>query len=121
MVAVMLLGMLVLGGAALALLALAGITPGELEDHAPAFVLIGMAFSMVAPMVWWMKRRGHSAAANREMAGAMIVPTLAAVALLAAGAVTDVDSLLGIQHVAMFPAMFAAMLFRRGESTHRKH
>jgi cytochrome bd-type quinol oxidase subunit 2 len=120
MVAVMLLGMLVLGGAALGLLSLAGVTSGELADDAPAVVLLGMGFSMVAPMVWWMKHRGHSAVANREMAGAMIVPTLAAIGLLAAGAVTDVDSLLGIQHVAMFPAMFAAMLLRRDEYTHRR-
>jgi hypothetical protein len=119
MVAVMLLGMAVLGGAALGLLALAGVTPDELADNAPAVVLAGMGTSMVAPMVWWMRRRGHSAAANREMPGAMIVPTLVTLALLAAGGATDVDSLLGIQHVAMFPAMFGAMLLRRDEYTDR--
>jgi hypothetical protein len=119
MVAVMLLGMLVLGGAALGLLALAGVTPSELAEDAPAVVLSGMGASMVAPMVWWMRRRGHSPAANREMAGAMIVPTLVVLVLLAAGD-ADVDSLLGIQHVAMFPAMFGVMLFRRGEYTHRR-
>jgi hypothetical protein len=27
--------------------------------------------------------------------------------------------LLGVQHVAMFPAMFGVMLFRRDEYTHR--
>jgi hypothetical protein len=118
MVAVMLVGMTVLGGAALGLLALAGITPDELADGAPAVVLIGMAISMVAPMVWWMRRRGHSAAANREMAGAMTVPSLASVALLAGGAVTDVGTLLEIQHLAMFPAMFGVMLLRRDEYTH---
>jgi hypothetical protein len=118
MVAVMLLGMGVLGGAALGLLALAGVTPGELADDAPAVVLSGMGASMVTPMVWWMRRRGHSAAANREMAGAMIVPTLVVLALLAAGD-SDVDSLLGIQHVAMFPAMFGVMLLRRDEYAHR--
>src|ERR687896_404719 len=85
MVAVMLLGMGVLGGAALGLLALAGVTPGELADDAPAVVLSGMGASMVAPMVWWMRRRGHSAAANREMAGAMIVPTVVVLVLLVAG------------------------------------
>jgi hypothetical protein len=120
MVAVMLIGMMVLGGVALVLLALAGVTPDELADGAPAVVLIGMAISMVAPMVWWMHRRGHSAAANREMAGAMTVPSLATVALLAAGAVTDVGTLLEIQHVAMFPAMFGAMLLRRDEYAHRR-
>jgi hypothetical protein len=119
MVAVMLIGMTVLGGAALGLLALAGVTPDELAGGAPAVVLIGMAMSMVAPMVWWMHRRGHSAAANREMAGAMTVPSLATIALLAAGVVTDMGALLELQHVAMFPAMFGVMLFRRDEYTHR--
>jgi hypothetical protein len=118
MVAVMLLGMVVLGGAALGLLALAGVTSGDLTDDAPAVYLIGMGASMVAPMVWWMRRRGHSAAANREMAGAMITPTLLVLALLAAGVNTDAHSLMGIQHFVMFPAMFVVMLFRRDEYTH---
>lgn len=118
MVAVMLAGMLVLG-APLALLATAlGAGPAELGRDAPAVVLLAMGFSMTAPMVWWMRRRGHSGAANREMAGAMIVPTLAAVALLGTGAVGDLDALLGIQHVAMFPAMLAVMLLRREEYSH---
>jgi hypothetical protein len=121
MVAVMLLGMIVLGGAALGLLALAGVTSEELTDDGPALYLIGMGISMVVPMVWWMRRRGHSAAANREMAVAMIVPTLAVLVLLAAGAVTDVHSLMGIQHATMFPAMFGVMLLRRDEYTHRTH
>jgi hypothetical protein len=120
MVAVMLLGMLVLGGAALGLLGLVGVTSGELTDDAPAVYLIGMGTSMVVPMVWWMRRHGHSAAANREMAAAMVVPTLAVLVLLAAGVSTDVHSLMGIQHVTMFPAMFAVMLLRRDEYTHRR-
>ena len=93
--------------------------PGsELAHEAPAILLLGMGFSMTAPMVWWMRRRGHSRAATREMAGAMIVPSLAVVALLALG-VDDVNDLLGIQHAAMLPAMLAAMLLRRQEYAHR--
>jgi cytochrome bd-type quinol oxidase subunit 2 len=117
MVAVMLLGMVALGGAALGLLALAGVTSEELSDDAPALYLIGMGISMVVPMVWWMRHRGHSAAANREMAAAMIVPTLAVLVLLAAGAFTDVHSLMGIQHATMFPAMFGVMLLRTSTRT----
>ncbi len=118
MVAVMIAGMLVLG-APLALLATAlGAGPAELGRDAPAVVLLGMGFSMTAPMVWWMRRRRHSSAATREMAGAMIVPTLAAVALLGTGTVDDLDALLGIQHVAMLPAMLAVMLLRREEYSH---
>ena len=120
MMLVMLAGMVVLG-APLALLAAAlGAGPSELSREAPAVLLLGMGFSMTAPMVWWMRRRGHSGAATREMAGAMIVPTLAVVGLLTFG-VDDIGDLLGIQHVAMFPSMFAVMLRRRHEYAHPAH
>ena len=120
MVLVMIAGMLVLG-AALALLAAAlGAGPSELSREAPAVLLLGIGFSMTAPMVWWMRRRRHSRAAAREMSGAMIVPTLAVVALPALG-VDDIGDLLGIQHVAMFPSMLAVMLLRRQEYAHAAH
>ena len=48
----------------------------------------------------------------------MIVPTLLAGALLAAGVVTDGHALMGIQHTIMFPAMLAVMLWRREEYSH---
>ena len=118
MVLVMFAGMLVIGFPVVLVAGALGARPAELGREAPAAVLLGMGFSMTAPMVWWMRRRGHSAAAIREMAGAMIVPTLSAVALLASGAVDDLDTLLGIQHVAMFPAMLAVMLLRRTEYSH---
>lgn len=111
----MIAGMLVLGGSLTLLATALGAGPAELGRDAPAAVLLGMGFSMTAPMVWWMRRRGHSGAANREMAGAMIVPTLGAVTLLGIGAIGDLDALLGIQHVAMLPAMLAVMLLRREE------
>ena len=117
MVLVMFAGMLVLGLPVILLAAALGAGPDELGREAPAVVLLGMGLSMTAPMVWWMLRRGHSSAATGEMAGAMIAPTLAAVALLATGGL-DLDALLGIQHVAMFPAMLAAMLLRRREYSH---
>jgi hypothetical protein len=117
MVLVMIAGMLVLGSALALLAAALGAGPSELSRDAPAVLLLGMGFSMTAPMVWWMRRRGHSRAATREMAGAMIVPSLAVVALLAFG-VADVADLLGIQHVAMFPSMLAVMLLRRQEYVH---
>ncbi len=74
---------------------------------------------MVVPMVWWMYRRGHSWAANRAMALSMILPTLSAIALLAARTVDDLDVLLGIQHVTMLPAVAVAMLLYRGDYLHR--
>jgi hypothetical protein len=119
MVLVMIAGMVVLGSA-LRLLASA-LGASDIERQAPALVLLGMGFSMTVPMVLWMWWRGHSWAANREMAGSMIVPTLLVVGLLWSGVVEDLDTLLGIQHFVMFPAMFAVMLWRREEYSHDSH
>jgi hypothetical protein len=69
-------------------------------------------------MVWWMRRRGHSRAANGAMAMSMIAPTVAVIVLLAAGALTDVGVALEIQHIVMFPGMLVAMLPYRNEYTH---
>ena len=118
MVIVMFAGMLVIGLPVVLFAAALGSGWTELQRDAPAAVLLGMGFSMTAPMVWWMRRRGHSPAATREMAGAMIVPTVGTVALLAKGA-ADFDALMGLQHVAMFPSMLAVMLLRRTEYSHR--
>lgn len=118
MVLVMLAGMLVLGGAMLLAATAAGFGRAELQAQAPALYLAGMGVSMTVPMVWWMRRRGHSWGANRAMAMAMIAPTVAAIALLAAGAVTDLGALFAIEHAAMGPAMLLAMIPFRYEFTH---
>lgn len=120
MLAVMVAGMTILGpGLGLVASAL-GYGVGELRSEAPAVVLGGMALSMLVPMTWWMHRRGHSWAANRAMAISMILPTLSAIALLASGAVDDVDLLLAVQHVTMLPAMAVAMLLYRDDYVHRR-
>jgi hypothetical protein len=72
---------------------------------------------MSAPMVAWMRHRGHRWAPAWEMTAAMFVPSAAAIALLWAGALEDGHALMMIQHVAMFPAMLAVMLFRIDEYT----
>jgi hypothetical protein len=118
MILVMLVGMFVLGGALLAAATVLGFGRTELEAEAPGLLLAGMGFSMTAPMVWWMHRRGHSWPANRAMATAMIAPTAATIVLLAMGTVTDLHSLFMIEHVAMGPAMLVAMVPFRGEFTH---
>ena len=118
MLAVMGLGMLVLGGLIAAAAAGLGFGYGEIREDAPALFLAGMGFSMTAPMVWWMQRRGHSWEANRAMALSMILPTLLAIGLLAGGAVTEMGALLGIQHMLMFPGMLISMLPYRSEYTH---
>jgi hypothetical protein len=82
-------------------------------------MLLTMAFTMTAPMVAWMRWRGHRWQPTLEMAGAMIVPTLGVLAMLAAG-VGDLGVLLGIEHVAMLGGMLAAMLARRDEYAHHR-
>jgi hypothetical protein len=118
MVAAMLLGMLVLGAGFTIALSPLGVDVATWNSDAPALALLGMGFTMTAPMVAWMRHRGHGFAAGAEMSAAMIVPTLAAVLLLWSGAVTDIHTLMMIEHVAMFPGMFAAMLLRLPEYTH---
>jgi hypothetical protein len=119
MLAVMFTGMMVIGPILALIAAAAGYGFGELRADAPALVLAGMGFSMTAPMVWWMRRRGHSWPANRAMAISMVTPTVAAIALLAAGSVDDLGALLEIQHMAMLPGMLVAMLVFRREYLHR--
>ncbi len=108
MVVVMFVGM----GAYGALLALAGV---DYSAQSAEVRLLGMGLSMTVPMVPWMRYRGHGWAPTWEMAGAMIVPTVAAIALLRAGLVEDLDALFAIEHTAMFVAMLAVMLVRREE------
>jgi hypothetical protein len=81
-------------------------------------LLATMAFTMTAPMVAWMRWRGHRWQPTLEMAGAMVVPTLAMLALLAADLITDAGVLLGAEHVVMLAAMLGVMLARRDEYTH---
>jgi hypothetical protein len=104
--------------AAVVLLGAVGIDVGDWRNDAPELLLLGMAFTMSAPMVAWMRHRGHDWARAWEMTGAMFAPSLAAIALLWAGAVTNSGTLLEIQHIAMFPAMLAVMLWRRDEYMH---
>ena len=119
MVTVMFAGMGFLGGVLLLIAAAFGFGPSEISEDAPAAFLAGMGLSMTAPMVWWMRRRGHATTANAAMAASMVITTVAAIALLPAGA--DLDASLTLQHTAMFPAMLAAMLLHRGEYTGHDH
>ncbi len=115
MLAAMFLGMFVLGFAVAALLELAGVDVSSWDSDAPALFLLSMAVNMTVPMVAWMRYRGHRWGLTMEMSAAMFVPTFAVIALLWAGAESDVHALMGIQHVAMFPAMLGVMLLRREE------
>lgn len=90
--------------------ALPGVDPDD-----PALMLARMGATMTLPMIPWMRWRGHGWRACLEMATAMLVPTLAAIALVAAGAVEDIGALMLIEHVAMLAAMFAVMFARPDE------
>ncbi len=79
-----------------------------------------MAATMTIPMVAWMRYRGHRWQPTLEMAASMIIPTLAAIALLAAG-VLSFGALMGLEHVAMLLGMLVAMLLRLDEYTSHAH
>lgn len=111
MVLAMFLGMAVLGGA-LAIFV-------EIEDT--ALMLGWMAFTMTAPMVGWMRYRGHGWTPCVEMGASMVLPSLLAIGLFWAGAIEDEGTLMLIQHVVMFPAMLVAMLLRPSEYTGHAH
>ena len=121
MVVAMFLGMAVLGVPAVAALGLVGMSSSELHNDAPALLLFGMAVTMTAPMVAWMRYRGHGWSASAEMAAAMFIPTFGVIALLWSGLIDDTGTLLEIQHVVMFPSMLVAMLLRRDEYTGALH
>ena len=108
MLLAMFAGMLVLGGAAEGVLALAGSSLADVSDSVAAAV---MAFNMTLPMVGWMLYRGHPARHSAEMAGSMIVPTAAVVALHLLGGLPG-SAVLAVQHVVMIPAMLGVMLLR---------
>ena len=121
MVAAMFIGMVVLGVPAEAGLQAVGTSASALEDDAPAVLLLGMALIMTAPMVGWMRYRGHSWRPNAEMAASMFIPTFGIVGVMAAGVVSDFMTLMMAEHVVMFPSMLAAMLIRPQEYTCGRH
>jgi hypothetical protein len=111
MLAAMFVGMVVLGAVVRGVLALAGL---EFPAQAPELVALEMAFDMSVGMVVWMRHRGHGWAGILEMAGAMFAPAVALFPLLRLGVIAG-ESLLLLEHVAMFPLMFLVILRRRSE------
>jgi hypothetical protein len=111
MVAAMLVGMVVLGAAVRGVLALTG---REFPAQYPELAALEMAATMSVGMVAWMRHRGHGWASTLEMAGAMFAPAVALFPLLWLGVIAG-DSLLVLEHVAMFPLMYLVMRRRRTE------
>ena len=112
MVAVMIIGMVVLGAASDAVL--------DLPDD-PAVNIAEMAIAMTLPMVAWMRFRGHGWRPSIEMAAAMIAPAAVAILLLRTQLVEDEMLLMTFEHTAMFVGMFVVMLLRRDEYTGHHH
>jgi hypothetical protein len=122
MVVAMFLGMFVLGLPLAALLGLVGVEVSAWRTDAPEHLLLGMAFTMSVPMAAWMRHRDHGWTPVWEMTASMFVPSFAAIGLLWAGVTEDMDALLYIQHIGMFPSMLAVMLLRLDEySGHGGH
>jgi len=116
MVLAMMLGMGVFG------LALA--VMGEPPGYANLLVRYGlMGAFMAAPMVAWMRYRGHSLRDGGEMTSAMVVPMLAPVALVELGVAVpglSEGSLMVLSHVAMIGGMVALMIYRFDRYAHGK-
>jgi hypothetical protein len=111
MVVAMMAGMVVLGAAIWAL----GEPPGYADNALVEYGLMGA--SMSAPMVAWMRHRGHSWSDGLEMTAAMLVPMLAPVLPVELGVAGYVpglseDSLMMLSHVAMIGGMVALMVYR---------
>ena len=117
MVAAMVAGMVVLGAVIWAL--------GEPPGYANLLVEYGlMGAFMAAPMVAWMRYRGHSWSDGAEMTGAMVVPMLALALPVELGVAVPglyEGSLMMLSHVAMVGGMVALMLYRFERYAHGSH
>ena len=121
MVVVMFLGMAVLWLPAGWGLESVGSSWADLQDEAPAAMLLLMAATMTVPMAAWMRRRSHGWGPTNEMSASMIVPTLGVIALHGVGLIGDVGTMLVVEHVAMLAGMFAVMLLRPEEYSQHHH
>jgi hypothetical protein len=119
-----LLEMVLAMGAGMAVLGVALAVLGEPPGYANLFVQYGlMGVSMSAPMVAWMRCRGHSWSDGGEMAAAMFVPMFALVVPVELGVSRYVPglsegSLMMLSHVAMIAGMAVLMIYRRDRYAH---
>ena len=117
MVLAMMAGMAVLGVAIGVL--------GEPPGYANPLVEYGlMGASMAAPMVGWMRYRGHSWSDGLEMTVAMLAPMFALVLPVELGvAVPGLSggSLMMLSHVAMIGGMVVLMIYRFDRYAHGAH
>jgi hypothetical protein len=116
MVAVMFAGMFALMAPVGVLLGAFGTSWSRLS---PAMYTFVMALTMAAPMIAWMRYRGHAWRPNIEMAASMLIPTFAVMAVLWAGIAKG--GLMVPEHAGMLSCMLVAMLLRRDEYSCATH
>jgi hypothetical protein len=117
----MMIGMCGLGALDGLILSVAGTSVTHVRDSAPEVVGIVMALNMTVGMTVWMRHRRHSWAMCAEMAAAMLVPAILAIALFWAGMLPSGRSIAAAEMVVMVPAMIAVMLLRRTEYSQPVH
>jgi flagellar biosynthetic protein FliP len=108
MVAAMMIGMMVCGAV---FSAAVGIPVDDALRRYPVWFMLAMAFSMSAPMIAWMRFRGHPLQRCTEMAAAMWAPVIPLAALRLSDAVTG--AVCGFYCLASTAAMVLVMLYRR--------
>ena len=119
-----LLEMVVAMFAGMAALGLALGALGEPSGYANPFVEHGlMGAAMAAPMVAWMRHRGHAWSDGLEMTAAMLVPAFALILAAEWGVSRYVpglsdDALMMLSHVAMIVGMAALMIYRWDRYAH---
>jgi hypothetical protein len=105
----MVVGMAALDAVFNGALLLAGTSYADLVDTAPAAAALILMFNMTAPMLLWMRLRGHDPREVSEMGVAMVVVGATTVFLLWLS-VIDSAAICGVECGLMLPAMVAAML-----------
>ena len=105
----MVVGMAALDAVSNGVLALAGAPYADVVEAAPAAAALLLMFNMTAPMLLWMRLRGHDAREVSEMSVAMVVVGATTVFLLWASMI-DSAAICGVECGLMLPAMAAAML-----------
>jgi hypothetical protein len=110
MTVAMIFGMIV--GAAVFVTAVGMTVDEALRRHPVPFTLV-MAFSMTAPMIVWMRHRGHAWSVCSEMAAAMVVPAVPLICLRLADVITG--PICGFYCASTILAMVLVMLYRASE------
>lgn len=114
MVLAMMIGMFA-GGAIF--VAATGITAQDaIQSHAIAWASV-MAFSMTAPMVAWMRHRGHAWSVCLEMAAVMVAPAVPLCLLRVADVISG--SVCGAYCALSLVAMVGVMVYRRDYYSHK--